>query len=159
MPKKNPEVWYAYGGTVTFQPYFTFEKKVSIIKGFKQMFENLLWGSTNDYYLSYTIEYHKVEQQDDLQAPHIHFILYCNKPINKMYFRFILDGLKKIGRSQFYLMTNLKRIQYENYIKKDLDKNNLLNTQQGYYHEVETWLTPRNTLWGEHEEEYIDDDI
>lgn len=122
-----------YIGTITFNQHYTFERKQNKIKALaKQISQFIDTSKTNKHQLVYTIEYHKVAEQDDYEAPHIHFIYYTDRYLTKLRFRALQSYLKdSYGRTQFYLATNLKRIQWETYIMKDVEKN---NTALGYEH-------------------------
>jgi len=140
MPK--PDTWYSYGGTITFNSHWDMKQKTTFIVNIKQFFEEMFYGQDFQIILKYSVEYHKVGNEDDLEAPHIHYILEINKKIGKRLFNRILNCLKDIGRSQFYLMTTLKTQQYSKYILKDYEKNKLLNNQQGYFHYLEIRIEP-----------------
>jgi len=120
---------FKYGGTITFEGHFQLNKKIKIINNLLRTFsKNVPWKGNRFYNLTYSIEYHKVkldgEDIPDPEAPHVHFILYTNKYIPGIYVRNVLSVLRDYGRSQFYLLTNLKHLQYSRYIQKDVELNN-----------------------------------
>lgn len=120
---------FRYCGTITFNSNYTLEKKIKKIQSLKNLLENNLpFRGNRKYLLQYSIEYHKVkiggEEIDDPEAPHVHLIILTNKILPKMWVGNVLEVLKRMGRSQFYLMTKLKFIQWNQYIRKDVLKNN-----------------------------------
>lgn len=134
-----PEI--AYGGTVTFNPNFSLENKNRLIKEFDNVIAQHL-SYKGDYYYRIAVarEYHKVKLQEegiqpDYEAPHLHFILYTQKPIAKYRVSAINEVLRlRYGRSQFYRMTSLKTIQYEQYIYKEVEKNDeVIHSIKHYY--------------------------
>lgn len=134
MPEKCKYAAIAYNGTLTFKPYYTLEEKKRIIDKFPEMVtEYLRHNESSEYYLEYTIEYHKVGNEDDFEAPHLHFILYANKYLPRYRFQALLSMLNEIGRSQLYLATNMKWEQYQEYIQKDSDR---LLQMTGRYHHI-----------------------
>lgn len=122
---------YAYGGTITFHSFFTYQQKQRQIEYLTLFLSNSLRHSINSKYELYLVrEYHKVkneltgEMEDDDESPHYHFILYSKYYIAISRVKQILTDLQlNWGRSQFYLMSTLKRVNYELYIQKDLQKN------------------------------------
>lgn len=132
MPKK-----VTYIGTVTFDGSHLPEKKFSMIKGFPKFIAGHLLES-KEHELEYTIEYHKVGNIDDYEAPHIHYILYTTKPICKYRYRAILKALNEIyGRSQLMVATDMKLRQYASYIYKDVLKNEELHRRpHAFRHKV-----------------------
>lgn len=148
MPK-NLGVWYSYGGTITFNSHWDMKEKTRFIKCIKDFFEKVFYGKDVSIVLKYAVEYHKVGQEDDLEAPHIHFILEVNKKLGKRMYDRILKCLKDVGRSQFYLMTTLKTKQYTKYIQKDYEKNSQLDERQGYKHYLGMRIEPMEQFYNE----------
>lgn len=133
---------YNYGGTLTFDSNLNIDQKLKIINDFPFLLsKNLRHFTTSEYYLKYSIEYHKVGIESDPEAPHIHFILTTSKQLPGIWFRNVQSFLKEIGRSQFYLMTMMKNKQYTTYIQKDVEENNRMN-YNGLYHYIELYLEP-----------------
>lgn len=122
----TPKPLYQYGGTITFAPHRDFNNKSAIINIFHNItfdtiqrnIPNETWGSIQ-LALQFTIEYHKVENKDDYEAPHIHFILSTPRKLSKDIFNILLDRYKTIGRSQLYLLTSSRFNTYSQYIYKD----------------------------------------
>jgi hypothetical protein len=68
-----------------------------------------------------------VEQEDDPDAPHLHFMLECKKQIACYRVRAINDYFKDhFGRCQFFLMTPLKARSWAKYINKDVEANDII---------------------------------
>lgn len=125
---------FAYIGTLTFNSLFTLDMKKQHIAMFhKRMSKLLRHTSKSEYWLRYVIEYHKVGNVDDPEAPHLHFILYSDRYLSGCVASNILGYLRTIGRSQFYLATTLKLANYALYIGKDVEKNDSLH---GYPHDI-----------------------
>lgn len=146
---------YNYIGTVTFNSYHDTDKKWVLVKKFPELFSQHLRHSLDtEYILIHTIEYHKVGNEDDPEAPHIHFILESNRKIGKCYFNGITKMFQQIyGRTQFYLATKLKLRQWATYIVKDVQKNDTMHNTKHYY---ETRL--ENNVNHNEVDDFIDDE-
>lgn len=116
---------YHYIGTVTFDPSRDYKRKVKLIERFPLFVSDTLKHTGNtEYVLKYTIEYHKVGQEDDPEAPHIHFILSASNRLPKYRFTGMLNGLRQYyGRSQLFLATTMKLAEWSKYIMKDVERN------------------------------------
>lgn len=111
---------FRYLGTITFNGNTTPDRKLQKIDVFPSFLSSYLDFKRSTYTLDYSIEYHKVGNDDDFEAPHIHFILYADRQLPGYRYKAILNALcDKYGRSQFYIATKLKAVQYANYIQKD----------------------------------------
>lgn len=119
------ELQHAYGGTITFHSNLSLEQKDRLMQLLTIKLSQHLRHSVNSRYEIVLVkEYHKVDGQDDHEAPHYHFILYTHFKLAYHRAKAIENMLKdNYGRSQFYLMTKLKRQSYERYINKDIEKN------------------------------------
>jgi hypothetical protein len=148
---------YTYGGTLTFNSNMEMEDKFKIIEMFPQIISGQLYHTLNsEYYLRYTIEYHKVDHQPDPEAPHVHFIILSNRGLHNTRVRSIRLTLDEIGRSQFYRMTRLKYQSYLNYIQKEVEWNDahfnryhdfelrLEKPEQDPYYELDTLIDTRD---------------
>lgn len=120
-----PEIGYI--GTITFDPNLDTDKKNEKIEKFPKLLSQYLnWKGDRRYYLAVAKEYHKVDGQDDFDAPHLHFILYCESKLPAYRVRAIQSLLRDTcGRSTFHRATPLKTASYAQYIQKDFDR--LLN--------------------------------
>lgn len=129
MPKKGL-IQNHYIGTLTFAPHLTLERKLKKIQQFPSMFKDFLCRNKfydNVHELAYSIEYHKVGTEDDPEAPHVHFIYTTTSYLAKFRFNAITAFFREeYGRSQFFLATKLKMVQWKQYMIKDVEKNNLL---------------------------------
>jgi len=117
---------YRYIGTITFNGNYELASKMKIISNLETIFQRQLDYSGNEirhFDFEYTIEYHKVENQDDYEAPHIHFSLLCQKKLSKIKYENLLYRLKQIGRSQLYLATSTKYVNWKSYMLKDVKTN------------------------------------
>lgn len=125
---------YYYGGTLTFHSYYRNEIKDKLIAQFDiDLSTSLLHTIKSKYVLEISKEYHKVDDIDDLESPHYHFILYSNKIISTSRIAGIQKLLReKYGRSQFMIFSKLKVNQYVNYIKKDNERLMELTGQEHY---------------------------
>lgn len=130
-----------YGGTITFDSNMSLERKWHRINNIHNMLsEYLSFKGDKEYYLKYTVEYHKVEGRNDPEAPHVHFILYSSSVLPNYRLRSINEMLKKTcGRSQFYRMTSMKLASYEKYIQKDVESSDLEFQRP---HSFEIYLEP-----------------
>lgn len=164
-----PEI--SYGGTLTFNPNYSIERKRKLIDEFPKRLASHLNYNVRvkmedgqrqiiipdvNYYLAVAIEYHKVDGEDDLEAPHIHFILYSEKVLPMYRVRAISAMLKEVyGRSQFYRMTEMKTASYSRYILKDSDR---LTEKLGYphYYEMNLEQSLEDFDW-DIEDEYYDE--
>lgn len=125
------ELGNSYCGTITFDSNLSYEQKQILIQLLTYKLSKYLRHTKNSMYqLVLVREYHKVqdqitkEQLDDPEAPHYHFILYSKFKLSYHRASSIQSMLRdEFGRSQFFLMTTLKRVNYELYIQKDLEKN------------------------------------
>lgn len=117
-----PEI--CYGGTITFKPDYSLEQKERYINDFTKLLKPfLLYGGGTEYYIKISKEYHKVDGQDDFEAPHLHFVLYTTKALSPLRVRSITRFFNDVyGRSQFYRMTTLKTMSYCRYIQKDSER-------------------------------------
>lgn len=149
MPKK-----FAFIGTVTFNSYLTYETKCELIKEFpKFMSSYLLHNNRSNYQLHYTVEYHKVDNEDDPEAPHIHYILYTNTVMSRLRWTSLVKALQQFyGRSQLILATERKLNHYRQYILKDVEKNK--DVPAPYEHHVITTLTKELNPLGAHIDRY-----
>lgn len=102
----------SYGGTITFHSHYSLEQKTYYIDNFIRIIQtHLLFNENSEYFIEISKEYHKVENQDDLEAPHLHFIITSYNPIAPIRIRAICKMLQELyGRSQFYRMTAMKTI-------------------------------------------------
>jgi len=146
-PKPNPFgslPFFTYGGTITFSSDKDVHDKVRIIDKIPKLFSKLLphnlqQPSKTQYYLTYSIEYHKVAGENDPEAPHVHFILYSHKKLPRYIMMKVEHNFKNmIGRFQFYILTTLKYHQYYDYIRKDIEDNNRIFQKEHFY---EQYLT------------------
>lgn len=125
---------FAYGGTITFDPNTLLEDKEKLIQQLPNRLSQHLSHKTNRYYLCVSREYHKVDGEDDLEAPHLHFIVYSDGKIPKYRVSAINEMLKIVyGRSNFYMMTTLKTKSYSKYILKDCERLLELTGKSHYY--------------------------
>lgn len=131
-----PEIYY--GGTVTFNSNYSLEKKNKLIMDFQDMLsQHLSHKAGRTYNIKVSKEYHKVEGENDPEAPHLHFILIADRLLANYRVRAISEFLKdKCGRSQFYRMTTMKYNSYSKYILKDVESNNEEFKQSHYYEGV-----------------------
>lgn len=144
----QPISYKNYGGTITFAGHWTdTERKLKCIT---KIFPTIFPQYIPDYYkakLKFTIEYHKVEQEDDPDAPHAHFILSTLKPINQGALQNILYHLQRtIGRSQLYYLTPKKYTSYSQYILKDVKTNEHKYKFPHYYEQLLFKEEPKEQL-------------
>lgn len=131
---------FYYGGTITFDTNFNIGKKEKLISEFhKQLSRHLDFRKdTNEYQLIVTREYHKVDNQDDYEAPHLHFILISTRQLPKYRVTAVNEFFRHFyGRSQFYRMTTMKYHSYRKYIQKDCER---LQKELSKPHYFETML-------------------
>lgn len=129
---------YNYIGTVTFHSHLEYSTKIKLIKRFKDFISDYLEHTDKtEHTLKYSIEYHKVSKgskDDDLESPHLHYILTTNKKLPKYRFTSIIKALQQYyGRSQLFLATTMKLTQWEGYILKDVEKNERILGWEHYY--------------------------
>lgn len=149
MQKKT----YYYGSTVTFHSHYDYMQKRRLIENLPKYLIEFIRPTTSGYTLRISIEYHKVENKDDYEAPHVHFILETPKRLPKYIFTPLLKYLsERCGRTQLFLMTDMKRESYEKYIQKDKVR---LKEELGWEHYYELVLTtvdhpdPDLILWSD----------
>jgi hypothetical protein len=69
------------------------------------------------------VEYHKVDGIDDLEAPHVHFMIWIERPYNDRDYRAVLAYLSTYyGKCQYYCATGLRANAYLKYMQKDRKK-------------------------------------
>jgi len=126
---------FTYIGTVTFDPEYSLDTKW---KRIAELPEHLCHHFGTDIWITYSIEYHKVEGELDPEAPHVHFSIKTHKKCGTIRARAINEYLKeRHGRSQFYLATQLKAKQWQKYIQKEIkDSNKLVPDKIHYYEHV-----------------------
>lgn len=133
-PKKNMAT---YIGTVTFDSNYSLEQKDKLIEELPmRLSKHLRHHNSSEYYMKWCREYHKVEGQDDFEAPHIHFMIESRRVINKCYVNSIREMLKcYYGRSDFSRATTMRANAYERYMQKDCDRL-LQQTKKSHYWEM-----------------------
>lgn len=130
---------FVYVGTVTFHSNKGLEEKQQLIDKFPSFLgQNLPFYKQSEYYLKFSIEYHKVEGMDDPEAPHIHFMLYSKLGLKNMWYNNVQHSLKDVyGRSQFFRATQLKAKSWEVYMNKDWER---LDKMYGIPHYKEIYI-------------------
>lgn len=142
--KHLADLKFKYCGTITFNGSYDYEKKLKAIESIsKRLSTYLLFSKNNRYVFEQVVEYHKVDNVDDYESPHVHFILHGNFKICRSRYDAICKMLSDYyGRSQFYLASYLKYSKYSGYIMKDVKKNNDgigipdLGLPEGYHHRL-----------------------
>lgn len=130
-----------YIGTVTFDPNYCLGKKNKLIEELPmRLSKHLRHNKSSEFFMKWCKEYHKVEGEDDFEAPHIHFVLEAKRVLSKCYVNAIYEMLKfYYGRSSFSRATTMRANAYERYIKKDCDR---LYEETGQPHYWEMYLEP-----------------
>jgi len=126
----------------------------------KTKLSNLSGTNTGDQDLSGLATITYVDNQDDLEAPHLHFILYSTHGICKERYMGIQKMLRdRCGRSQFYKMTTMKTNDYYRYIQKDSQR--LYDTLGiSHYFEMNLEKEWQTLVWDEDIFlEYMDDEF
>lgn len=126
MPRES------YSVTVTFKPYFKYQTRMDMCKDpFIVFFTNI--SHKKDYTFVHSIEYHKYPPkhfkagEDNPMAPHIHGILQVPEGLSQRELTNIyMEFTKEYGRTYIDLLPTEEDFdRWNQYIRKDVDKNNL----------------------------------
>lgn len=124
---------FTYIGTVTFDPEYTLERKWKLIG---ELPTRLSHHMGTDIWITYCIEYHRVESELDPEAPHVHFSVKVHQKMGMIRVKAILKFLQeRYGRSQFFLATQLKAKQWYKYMNKEVNESSKLVPDKGHYFE------------------------
>lgn len=120
-----PKFAKCYIGTITFSGDLTFKQKTNRIENLYMHFQQMFSGRY--FIIEYMIEYHKIHkgsEEDDLEAPHIHFIAWFEQSFPKKDYQQVLNYMQKnFGRSQFFVGTGAKsQWWHKSYMRKDIEK-------------------------------------
>lgn len=119
---KNKDFKHCMAGTLTFNSYYTLRQKTNRLKTIVPDFQQNVCFFRN-FNMEWMIEYHKVDGEDDLEAPHVHFMVWIERPYQEREYRAVLAYLsKRYGRSQFFSCTGKKSKSYYKYMQKDREK-------------------------------------
>lgn len=145
-----------YIGTITFKSEYDYKRKCKLIDTFySRLAPYLDYKKSKEHFLEYSIEYHKVENQDDPEAPHIHFILYTPYLPNYRYNAILSMFRDYYGRAQLINATTLKLRQWEKYLLKDVEQNEKLYNFKHYF----KYHLTKDLLENLQQQQVFDDDI